>query len=618
MSRVIEVTEVILRDAHQSLMATRLATDDMIPALQDLDNAGYWSLECWGGATFDSAIRFLNEDPWERLRTFKKHLKKTPTQMLFRAQNILGYRHYGDDVVRRFVDKSAENGMNVFRIFDAMNDPRNLECAIKEVKKLQSQGFKDDNGLGVHVQGCICYTISPVHTIEKFVELGRQLQDMGVDSICIKDMAALIKPQPAHDLVKAIKKACGEKMPVHLHVHATTGVTLVSIMKAVEAGLDIVDTALSAMSLGTGHNPTEAFAEMLEGTPYTHRLDMKRVASANEHFKNIPLLYDEFYTSFTGVTTSIFESQIPGGMLSNMESQLKAQGAGDRINEVLAAVPKVKAAAGHPPLVTPTSQIVGTQAVFNVLMGEWKSLVGEFTDLVLGYYGKPTTDCDPEVVKIAQKQAGKPPITCRPADLIENEWDKLKAEAGALAGYNGSDEDVLTFALFPKVAPQFFKDRAQGPKKVSKKKASEKAAAPQAVSAPAPTPVAPRDYTVTVNGQPYHVHVAPGKTGAPVMHTVAASGPAPVPVAAAAPSSAPQSPASVAGQGYPVKAALAGTVLRFSVSPGERIAQDQTVLVLEAMKMENEIASPRAGTLHSFAVKEGDAVKAGTILAYIS
>ncbi len=374
MSRIIEVTEVILRDAHQSLMATRLATDDMIPALEDLDNAGYWSLECWGGATFDSCIRFLNEDPWERLRTFKRYLKKTPTQMLFRAQNILGYRHYADDVVRRFVERSAANGMNVFRIFDAVNDPRNLECAIAAVKKLQSEKFKDDNGLGVHVQGCICYSISPVHTIEKFVELGRQLQDMGVDSICIKDMAALIKPQPAYDLVKALKKACGEKMPIHLHVHATTGVTLVSIMKAVEAGLDIVDTALSAMSLGTGHNPTEAFAEMLEGTPYTHRLDMKRVVSANEHFARIPSRYQEFYTDFTGVTTSIFQSQIPGGMLSNMESQLKAQGAGHRLDEVLAEVPKVKEAAGHPPLVTPTSQIVGTQAVFNVLMGEWKTL----------------------------------------------------------------------------------------------------------------------------------------------------------------------------------------------------------------------------------------------------
>ena len=376
MSRVIEITELALRDAHQSLFATRMALDDMVPVCEEIDNAGYWSVECWGGATFDSCIRFLNEDPWERLRTFRKLMPKSRLQMLLRGQNLLGYRHYEDGVVERFVEKSAANGMDVFRIFDALNDVRNLKTSIDAVKKT-----------GKHAQGTICYTISPLHTVAAFAEMAQRLQEMGADSICIKDMAGLLKPQPAYDLVKGIKKKCGKDMLVHVHAHATTGVTLVSLMKAIEAGCDIVDTAISSLSLGPGHNPTESLVELLEGTGYETRLDMERVRHIASHFATIRPRYREFLSEFTGVDTEIFKSQIPGGMISNMESQLKGQGAGDRLQEVLLEVPNVRKDAGYPPLVTPSSQIVGSQAVFNVLMGKYKVMTGEFADLMLGYYG---------------------------------------------------------------------------------------------------------------------------------------------------------------------------------------------------------------------------------------
>src|SRR3954469_8036785 len=415
MGRMIEVTDVILRDAHQSLMATRMAMEDMVPACEDLDNAGYWSLECWGGATFDSCIRFLNEDPWERLRTFRKLLPKTRLQMLLRGQNLLGYRHYEDTVVERFVAKAAESGMDVFRVFDALNDIRNLTTAIRAVKKS-----------GKHAQGTICYTISPVHTIAAMVDMAKQLVEMGCDSICIKDMAGLLKPAPAYELVKGIKQACGEETLVHVHVHATTGVTLVSLMKAVEAGCDIVDTAVSALSLGPGQNPTESFMEMLEGTGFTTRLDLPRIFKVKQHFAKIRPRYREFLSDITGVDTEIFKSQIPGGMISNMESQLKGQGAGDKVHEVLAEVPSVRKVCGFPPLVTPSSQIVGTQAVFNVIMGDYKVLTGEFADLMLGYYGSTLGEKDPEVLKMAEAHAKKPAITCRPADLLKPEWETLR------------------------------------------------------------------------------------------------------------------------------------------------------------------------------------------------
>src|SRR5208283_377989 len=376
MSRLVEVTELSLRDGHQSLLATRMATEDMVGACEDIDQAGFWSIECWGGATYDSCIRFLNEDPWERLRTFRKLMPNSRLQMLLRGQNLLGYRHYEDGVVDRFVDKSAENGMDVFRVFDALNDIRNLRRALEAVRRT-----------GKHAEGTICYTVSPLHTIDRFVAMARELQDLGCQSICIKDMAALLKPQPAYDLVNGIKEACGQDTLVHVHVHSTTGVTLVSLMKAIEAGADIVDTAISSLSLGPGQNPTEALVEMLEGTPYTTRLKMDQLLKIKDHFGKVRPRYAEFESKILGVETEIFTSQIPGGMISNMESQLKQQNAGHRLKEVLAEVPRVRAVAGFPPLVTPSSQIVGTQAVLNVLMGPYKVLTGEFADLMLGYYG---------------------------------------------------------------------------------------------------------------------------------------------------------------------------------------------------------------------------------------
>src|SRR3954471_10374112 len=427
MPRIIEVTDLILRDAHQSLMATRMAMEDMVPACEDLDNAGFWSLECWGGATFDSCIRFLNEDPWERLHQFRKLLPKTKLQMLLRGQNLLGYRHYEDSVVERFVDKAATNGMDVFRIFDALNDIRNLETSVKAVRKT-----------GKHAQGAISYTLSPLHTTQTFIEMAEQLKAMGCDSICIKDMAGLLKPQPAYDLVKGIKQRCGSDTLVHVHCHATTGVTLVSLMKAVEAGCDIVDTAVSSLSPGPGHNPTESFVETLEGTGFTTRLDLPRIFKVKQHFAKIRPRYREFLSDITGVDTEIFKSQIPGGMISNMESQLKGQGAGDRVEEVLAEVPNVRKASGFPPLVTPSSQIVGTQAVFNVIMGKYKVMTGEFADLMLGYYGSTLGPKEPEVLAKAEQHAKKKAITCRPAELLQPEWEKLRTDALALKGCNGS------------------------------------------------------------------------------------------------------------------------------------------------------------------------------------
>jgi methylmalonyl-CoA carboxyltransferase 5S subunit len=457
MSCTVEVTELALRDGHQSLLATRMALEDMVPACADIDQAGFWSVECWGGATYDACIRFLNEDPWERLRTFRKLMPHSRLQMLLRGQNLLGYRHYEDTVVDRFVAKAAENGMDVFRVFDALNDIRNLRRALQAVRRT-----------GKHAQGTICYTVSPLHTIGRFVEMARQLRDLGCDSICIKDMAALLKPQPAYDLVKGIKESCGQDTLVHVHVHATTGVTMVSLMKAIEAGADIVDTAISSLSLGPGHNPTEALVEMLEGTGYTTRLNKDRLLKIKDHFAKVRPRYAEFESKFIGVETEIFDSQIPGGMISNMESQLKQQGAGQRVKEVLAEVPNVRKAAGYPPLVTPSSQIVGTQAVFNVLMGRYKVLTAEFADLMLGYYGATIGPRDPEVLEAAAKQGKKPPITGRPADLLKPEWEELRTRAFALKGCNRSDEDVLTYAMFPQVAPKFFAQRAEGPKNLSK------------------------------------------------------------------------------------------------------------------------------------------------------
>ncbi len=507
--KTIQITELILRDAHQSLMATRMAMEDLIPACEDLDNAGFWSIECWGGATFDSCIRFLNEDPWERLRTFRKLMPKSKLQMLLRGQNLLGYRHYEDSVVERFIGKAAENGMDVFRVFDALNDIRNLRTALKAVRKT-----------GKHAQGTICYTTSPEHSIPVFVEMAEQLLELGCDSICIKDMAGLLKPAPAYALVKSIKETCGQGTTIHVHTHATTGVTLVSLMKAIEAGADIVDTAISSMSLGPGHNPTEALVEMLDGTGFKTQVDMARILKVKNHFDKVRPRYSEFLTNFSGVETEIFKSQIPGGMISNMESQLKQQGAGDRVKEVLEEVPRVRKDAGYPPLVTPSSQIVGTQAVLNVLMGRYKVMTGEFADLMLGYYGATLGTKDQQVVEKAIQHSNKKPITQRPADLLHPEWDTLRSGALALEGCNGSDEDVLTFAMFPQVAPKFFKSRHEGAKNVSKHAVEKSAQAPAAAAGNGQKTngttnkgalTEPVNYVVSYGGKSHKVTVAPSE-----------------------------------------------------------------------------------------------------------
>ena len=495
MTRLIDVTELALRDAHQSLMATRMALEDMVPACADIDAAGYWSVECWGGATFDACIRFLNEDPWERLRTFRRLLPNSRLQMLLRGQNLLGYRHYEDMVVDRFVEKAAENGMDVFRVFDALNDIRNLRQAVNAVRRV-----------GKHAQGTICYTVSPLHTVQGFVDMAAQLVELGCDSICIKDMAALLKPQPAFDIVSGIKARCGQDMRVHIHTHATTGVTLVSLMKAIEAGADCVDTAISSMSLGPGHNPTESLAAMLEGTGFETRLDKDRLRRINHHFAAVRPRYQEFLSNITGVDTDIFDSQIPGGMISNMESQLKQQKALDRMAEVLIEVPRVREDAGFPPLVTPSSQIVGTQAVLNVMMGRYKAMSGEFADLMLGYYGQAPGERDPEVVALAEQHAKKPPISCRPADNLKPEWQQLREAALALPGVNGSDEDVLTHAMFPQVAPKFFASRSEGPKNLGK---DPGAPGSQTSVTGAPPVARPISYDVTLNGRSHRVSIAP-------------------------------------------------------------------------------------------------------------
>jgi methylmalonyl-CoA carboxyltransferase 5S subunit len=498
--RTIGVTELALRDAHQSLMATRMATEDMVGACADIDAAGFWSVECWGGATYDACIRFLNEDPWVRLRTFRELMPNSRLQMLLRGQNLLGYRHYGDDVVDHFVEKAAENGMDVFRVFDALNDTRNVERAIAAVKKA-----------GKHAQGTICYTTSPLHTVEGFVAQARELADVGVDSLAIKDMAALLKPQPAFDIVAAIKAEI-PGMQVNIHCHATTGVTLVSLMKAIEAGADVVDTAISSLSLGPGHNPTESLQEMLEGTGFVADLDKVCLGRVKDHFATVKPRYAQFTSAFS-VETGIFDSQIPGGMISNMESQLKQQGAGDKLREVLEEVPRVRKIAGYPPLVTPSSQIVGTQAVFNVIMGPYKVLTGEFADLMLGYYGYTMGEKDPEIVALAKAQTGKETITGRPADLIAPEWESLRAEAEGIDGFDGTDEDVLTYAMFPKVAPGFFSTRAEGPKNLGRdpaEVAAQRAAGGDATTGPVRGPI---KYEITINGKKNSVAVKPAYEG---------------------------------------------------------------------------------------------------------
>ena len=492
----VKLTDLILRDAHQSLLATRMVTADMLPICAKLDAIGFFALEAWGGATFDSCIRFLNEDPWERLKKLKSALPKTKIMMLLRGQNLLGYRHYADDVVAKFVEYAAKDGVDIFRIFDAVNDPRNFEAATKAAKKT-----------GKHIQLTISYAVTPYHTIEKYADFARQLAAMGADSICIKDMAGLLKPYEGYDLVKAIKGAAD--LPVEIHTHATTGMSVATLVKCAEAGAEILDTTISALSMGPSHSPTETLVEIFKGTEYDTGLDTTALLDIAAYFRDIRKNYKKFESSFVGADTRILAAQIPGGMLSNLESQLKEQGASDKMDEVIKEISLVQKDAGYPPLVTPTSQIIGTQAVFNVLFGRYTRLSGEFQDVMVGRYGAcPAPKNQAVVQKGLDALKLTREITHRPADDIPAEYSKLEAECKTLLGTAAvAAVDVLTLAMFPKVAPSFFKTRSNGPL-VFKPEAE---APVQSVSVPAAASQ-PEAYSVNVDGIHYNVLVAPEGT----------------------------------------------------------------------------------------------------------
>lgn len=584
------ITDVVLRDAHQSLFATRLRLDDMLPIAEKLDKIGYWSLESWGGATFDSCIRYLGEDPWDRIRQLKAAMPNTRQQMLLRGQNLLGYRHYGDDVVERFVERSAESGIDVFRIFDAMNDPRNLEKAIAAVK-----------ATGKHAQGTISYTTSPVHTIDMWVDYAKTLEDMGADSINIKDMSGILTPYGAFDLVSRLKAQTG--LEVQLHAHATAGLSDMTILKAVEAGIDRVDTAISSMSMTYGHTATESVVAALAGTDRDTGLNLEALEEIAAYFREVRKKYAKFEGSLRGTDSRILVAQVPGGMLTNMESQLKEQGAADKFDEVLAEIPRVREDLGYIPLVTPTSQIVGTQAVINVLVGErYKTISKEVQGILKGEYGAAPAPYNAELQ--AKVLDGAEAITCRPADLIEPEMDMLVSELKDIAVEKGIElekgereiDDVLTYALFPQIGLKFLENRGN-PDAFEPVPTLE-----DALAMSAPKKSGPEVYTITVNGQNYVVQVAEGGD-----------------VTAVAPASAPAAPAAApAGSGEPVPAPLAGNIWKVQVSAGQAVQEGDVLVILEAMKMETEVRAARAGTVTSVDVKEGDAVQVGDSLVSLA
>jgi oxaloacetate decarboxylase alpha subunit len=588
------ITELAIRDAHQSLHATRMTTADMLPICDKLDKVGYKYIEGWGGATYDSCIRFLNEDPWERLRKLHAALPNNKIMMLLRAQNLLGYKHYADDVVEKFVATAAKNGIGCFRIFDACNDPRNMECATKAAKKS-----------GVDVQMAISYAVTPFHTNDKYAELAKTYADFGADSICIKDMSGLLKPYEAYDLVQKIKAKVD--LPVEIHSHATTGLSVATLLKAAEAGADWLDTAISSMSMGTSHSPTETVVEMLKGTDMDTGLDTKLLLEIAAYFREVRKHYSSLESAFLGADTRILLSQVPGGMLSNLESQLKQQNAGDKMDAVLAELPKVHKAAGYVPLVTPTSQIVGTQAVMNVLMGPYKVMTQDFRNLITGKFGKLPTDADPELVKEALKQNGMDKVmTCRPADEIAPEWDKM-VEESKKAGGDGSDEDVLTYAMFPNVAPKFFAERSKGPVDAASTFAKKEAPAAAAKENKGGS------YTINVNGTAYNVTTGPAGdsmsvnvNGQAYNVTFGAAGAAPAAAAAA--------PAAAVSGGQPVPSPVAGTLLRYAVSEGAQVKKGDTVIIIESMKMELEVKAPADGKI-SFVVQPGTQIAQGQTLA---
>jgi oxaloacetate decarboxylase alpha subunit len=584
------ITEVVFRDAHQSLFATRMRIDDMLPIAAKLDQIGYWSMESWGGATFDSCIRFLGEDPWDRIREIKKAMPNTPQQMLFRGQNILGYRHYADDVVEKFVERAAFNGIDVFRVFDAMNDMRNLTTALRAVKQV-----------GKHAQGTISYTVSPVHTIDLWVDLARQLEDAGADSICIKDMAGLLNPYVGYELVSKIKKAVA--IPLQLHCHATTGLSTTTITKCVEAGIDNVDTAISSMSMTYGHSATESVVSIFKDSKRDTGLDISKLEEIAAYFRDVRKKYAQFEGSLRGVDSRILVAQVPGGMLTNMEAQLRQQGAEDRIDEVLAEIPRVREDLGYIPLVTPTSQIVGTQAVLNVMTGErYKSISKETQGILKGEYGAtpaPVNKDLQEEVLGGNEEA----ITCRPADNIEPELESITLELEGLSAEHGfsltSDEcqidDVLTYALFPQVGLKFLQNRDNP--SAFEPVPTGKASAPK-------TDAGEEIYTVEVEGKSYTVTV---NEGGDVNGIAAVDAPV-----------SGSSAAVPATGGEPVAAPLAGNVVKVLVKPGQKVSEGESILVLEAMKMETSVSAPSNGTIVEVRVQAGDSCTVGDVLVTLA
>ncbi|WP_431687269.1 sodium-extruding oxaloacetate decarboxylase subunit alpha [Hahella sp. NBU794] len=595
MSKKINITDVILRDGHQSLIATRMRTEDMLPVAEKLDKAGYWSLEVWGGATFDACVRFLKEDPWERLRQLRKAIPNTRLQMLLRGQNLLGYRHYSDDVVTAFVEKAASNGIDVFRIFDALNDVRNLETAIAAVKKT-----------GKHAQGTICYTTSPVHTVEAFVDQAKRMADMGADSIAIKDMAGLLTPQVTFDLVSALKQSL--KLPIFLHSHYTSGMASMCQLKAVEAGVDHLDTCISSFAGGTSHPPTETIAATLKAAGYETGLDMKILGEVAAHFREVRKKYHQFESEYNGVDTSVLINQVPGGMMSNLANQLKEQGALDRIRDVFAEIPRVREDLGYPPLVTPTSQIVGTQAVLNVITGKrYETITNEVKRYLQGWYGQAPAAVNLEL----QKQAiGKEDvIDCRPADLLQPELHKLKEEVGDLAE---SDEDMLTYAMFPEVAKPFLQGRKAGTLKPEplQPKADAKAAG------------VATEFKITVHGETYDIHVtgvSPGSESERRFYMTVDGEPEEIMIE----STGAYTPAEGGGKRQRASApghittAMPGNIVDVLVKEGQTVAVGDAVLIIEAMKMETEIKVGVAGVVKGVFAKKGDRVTPGEILVDI-
>jgi oxaloacetate decarboxylase alpha subunit len=584
------ITEVVLRDSHQSILATRFRIEDMLPICEKLDAIGYWSIESWGGATFDACIRYLGEDPWERLRLLKAAMPKTPQQMLLRGQNLLGYRHYADDVVNKFVERCAINGIDVFRIFDAMNDMRNIEHAVKAVLTTDA-----------HAQGTISYTTSPVHSIETWVTLAKQIEDMGAHSICIKDMAGLLKPYEAFELVSRLKSSTN--LPIHLHSHATTGLSVATIIKATEAGLDLVDTSISSMSMTYGHSATESIVASLEDTDYATGLDLIKLEEIAHYFRDVRKKYAQFEGSLKGVDGRILIAQVPGGMLTNMESQLKEQGATDKYDEVMHEIPRVRADLGFIPLVTPTSQIVGTQAVINVMSGErYKIITKETAGLLKGEYGATPAPVNEELQ--ARVLNGALPITCRPADLIAAEMDKLIAEVQEKSKAEGVklaeivEEDALINGMFAQVGWKFIVNRGN-PSAFEAAPDYQTVSPPKtiAVSQPAPTSASGTEtYIVNVDGRNFNVAVSVGGTTLDVQPTTTVIEPPPP------------------SEGATIESPMAGNILKVLVNVGSIIAAGDVVVIMEAMKMETEIRSKYTGIVTEIHVKEGGAVAGGDLL----